>query len=212
MSRSPVNHPIFARFYAGVSKLVDRGGLAERRRALLAGLSGRVVEVGAGNGLGFAHYPASVTDVLAVEPEPRLRRLAQTAARRAPVPVTVVDGLADRLPAESQTFDAAVLSLVLCSFPDPDAALREIARVLVPGGQLRFLEHVRADSAGMARLQRLLDATLWPALAGGCHTGRDSAAAIRSAGFTITALERFVFPGLRTPASFFILGTASRPG
>ncbi|MEU0521041.1 class I SAM-dependent methyltransferase [Streptosporangium sp. NPDC006007] len=210
MPETRVNHPIFARFYARLSQAMEHRGLAERRQKLLAGLSGQVIEVGAGNGLNFAHYPPAVTRVLAVEPEPRLRRLARTAAGAAPVPVEVVDGLADRLPAEDATFDGAVASLVLCSLPNPDSALREMYRVLGPRGRLCFLEHVRAESAGMVRVQRLLDATVWPLLAGGCHTGRDSVAAIERAGFTVDRLERFMFPRVRTPASFFVLGTASR--
>ncbi|MEV7965969.1 methyltransferase domain-containing protein [Sphaerisporangium sp. NPDC088356] len=210
MSRTPVNHPIFARFYPPVSQALERRGLANRREALLSGLRGEVIEVGAGNGLTFPHYPLTVARVLAVEPEARLRRLAQAAARKAPVPIEVVGGLACRLPGEDQTFDAAVLSLVLCSLPDPVAALREIYRVLKPGGQLRFLEHVRADSTALIRVQRLLDAGVWPRMAGGCHTGRDSAAAIERAGFTMEHLERFLFAGIRTPVTFFILGTASR--
>ncbi|WP_433256451.1 class I SAM-dependent methyltransferase [Streptosporangium sp. CA-135522] len=214
MAATGVNHPIFARFYARISRVVEDRGLAEHRRALLAGLCGQVIEVGAGNGLNFAHYPPTVTRVLAIEPEPRLRRLARAAAERAPIPIEVSDGLAEHLPAADGVFDAAVASLVLCSLPDPHAALRQMRRVLGRGGQLRFLEHVRADSAGLVRVQDLLDATVWPRLAGGCHTGRDSAAAIRQAGFTITALERFSFPAVRTPMSFFIRGTArpSAPG
>jgi ubiquinone/menaquinone biosynthesis C-methylase UbiE len=149
--------------------------------------------------------------VLAVEPEPRLREIARAAAEKAPVPVEVVDGLAEQLPAADQSLDAAVVSLVLCSLPDPGSALRETFRVLKPGGQLRFLEHVRADSPGLARVQRFLDATVWPHLVGGCHTGRDTASAIEPAGFGIDRLDRFLFPEARTLFSFHILGVASRP-
>ncbi|WP_030918465.1 class I SAM-dependent methyltransferase [Streptosporangium amethystogenes] len=208
MAATGVNHPVFARFYARISRVVEERGLAGHRQALLEGLSGQVIEVGAGNGLNFAHYPSTVTRVLAIEPEPRLRRLARAAAARAPVLIEVRDGLAEHLPAADGTFDAAVASLVLCSLPDPHAALSQMRRVLGPGGQLRFLEHVRADSAALRRVQDLLDATVWPHLAGGCHTGRDSALAIQQAGFTITALERFLLPAVRTPVSFFIRGTA----
>ncbi|GAA3513270.1 class I SAM-dependent methyltransferase [Streptosporangium album] len=210
MTKTGVSHPIFARFYACISQAIERRGLAERREALLAGLSGEVIEVGAGNGLTFAHYPPAVTRVLAVEPEPRLRRLAQANADKASVFIEVVDGLADRLPAGDASFDAAVVSLVLCSLPDQASALREMYRVLKPGGQLRFLEHVRADSPGLALVQRLLDATVWPRLFGGCHTGRDSVAAIERAGFTLERLERFMLPHVRTPMSFCVLGAARR--
>ncbi|WP_440102565.1 class I SAM-dependent methyltransferase [Streptosporangium sp. H16] len=206
-----IGHPVFARFYTRVSQVMERRGMAEHRQRLLAGLAGRVIEVGAGNGLNFAHYPATVARVVAIEPEPRLRAIARHAAKAAPVPVDVTAGLAERLPAADESFDAAVVSLVLCSLPDPGAALKEMLRVLKPGGQLRFLEHVRADTPGLVRWQRLLDTTVWPYLAGGCHTGRDSAAAIRESGFTIDRLERFLLPDARTPVSFHIRGTASRP-
>ncbi|MBX6384908.1 MAG: methyltransferase domain-containing protein [Microbispora sp.] len=209
MPTTEVSHPLFARFYTWFSHVLDRHGMAEQREALVAGLSGRVIEVGAGNGLNFAHYPPSVTGVLAVEPEPRLRSAARRAARDARVPIEVVGGLADRLPAGDGEFGAAVVSFVLCSLPDPAAGLREIRRVLAPSGRLRFLEHVRAGSAGWAAAQDVLDATVWPHLTGGCHTGRDSVAAVEAAGFAVGPLERFVFAGrLRSPISFCVRGEA----
>ena len=142
------------------------------RHELLAALTGRVVEVGAGDGANFGHYPPAVSGVLAIEPDPYLRRRAQRAAAEAPLPVTVVPGLAEQIPAASGGFHAAVLCLVLCSVTDPGAALRELRRVLRPSGQLRFYEHVRADTPALRRTQQILDATGWPFLAGGCHTGR----------------------------------------
>jgi ubiquinone/menaquinone biosynthesis C-methylase UbiE len=212
MINMSVHHPFFARLYPVLSAAMERRGLAEHRRTLLAGLAGTVIEVGAGNGLNFRHYPTTVTRVLAVEPEPRLRGLAHAAAEHASVPVEVIDGLAERLPAETGSADAVVVSLVLCSVGDQVAALRECHRVLKPGGQLRFLEHVRADTRGVARVQRILDATCWPRLAGGCHTGRDTAALIERCGFTIDRLDRFLFPDVRLPTSTHILGTAVRTG
>ena len=213
MPKTWVSHPIFARVYASVSPGMDQGGVAEHRRRLLAGLTGRVIEVGAGNGLNFAHYPPEVTGVLAVEPELHLRTLAQRNAARAPVPVEVVDGVAEQLPAGEATFDAAVATLMLCSVADQQTALREMYRVLRPGGQLRFFEHVRADRPALAHVQSVLDATVWPTLCGGCHVSRDTAAAIRNAGFTIERLDRFRFPDTRRPlpSSPHILGVASRP-
>jgi ubiquinone/menaquinone biosynthesis C-methylase UbiE len=208
-----VSHPIFARFYAWASPRMEKSGFGERRDELLAGLAGRVIEVGAGNGLNFTHYPPQVTRVVAVEPEPRLRAIGEAEAARAAVPVEVVDGTADRLPADDAGFDAAVASLVLCSVPDVPAALAEIRRVLRPGGQLRFFEHVRADTPGLARVQRMLDATVWPALGGGCHSHRDTRAAIEAAGFTIDAVERLRIPDTRIPThtSPHILGVATAP-
>ncbi|HEX7290901.1 MAG TPA: methyltransferase domain-containing protein, partial [Conexibacter sp.] len=106
---------------------------------------------------------------------------------RAPVAVTVVDGIADALPLEDASCDAAVACLVLCSVPDQASALAELRRVLKPGGELRFLEHVRGATPRMARWQRAVDRTFWPRAFGGCHTARDTVGAIARAGF---ALER----------------------
>ena len=207
------NRPLFARFWLWVSPGMERGGMARHRDDLLAGLSGRVIEVGAGNGLNFGHYPPEVTQVLAVEPNPLLRRVAADAAARAPVPVEVTAGTADRLPAADTDFDAGVASLVLCSVPDQPAALRELRRVIRPGGELRFLEHVRATTPGLRRVQRALDATVWPTLGGRCHLSRDTAAEIERAGFRAERLDRLRFPDSRLtmPSTPHILGRASRP-
>ena len=209
-----IKHPVFARIYAKCAgPALDRAGIGEHRDRLLAGLSGAVVEVGAGNGLNFPHYPGTVARVVAVEPEPNLRALAEKAARSAPVPVEVVEGRAEVLPFPDASFDAAVACLVLCSVADQGAALREISRVLRPGGTLRFFEHVQADGAVLRGVQRALDATVWPLAAGGCHTARDTGAALIEAGFTITELDRFEFPESRIPMPIqtHILGRANRP-
>ncbi|TMR88049.1 class I SAM-dependent methyltransferase [Nonomuraea basaltis] len=204
--------PIFGRMYPMMARAMDEGGMTERRQSLLAGLTGEVVEVGAGHGVNFALYPAEVARLVAVEPEPRLRAQAQAVAAEAAVPVEVVPGMAERLPVADHSVDAVVFCMVLCSLPDVGAALAEARRVLRPGGQLRFLEHVRADTRGLARVQDVLDATVWPLMVGGCHLGRDAEAAIRRAGFHIGHLDRFLFPPARTPVSFHILGTALRGG
>lgn len=213
MSRAYPSRPIFARWYPRASDGMERGGMAERRQVQLAGLSGRVIEVGAGNGLSFAHYPPEVSGVLAVEPEPHLRQLAEREAAHAPVPIEVTGGVAERLPASDGAFDAATVSLVLCSVRDQRAVLRELYRVVRPGGELRFLEHVRADTPGLRRVQRLVDATVWPLLCGGCHSGRDTLAEVEQVGFAVERLDRFVFPDvrLRLPMSQHVLGTATRP-
>lgn len=206
------NHPVFARMYARVGPAMDRGGMAEHRARLLSGLAGAVVEIGCGNGLNFAHYPAAVTRVLAVEPDPYLRRLADEAANAAPVTIEVVDAVAERVPAPDASFDAAVACLVLCSVPDQDAVLGELRRVLKPGGTLRFLEHVRGTTPGMVRFQRVADRTVWPLMAGGCHVSRDTEAAIGRAGFTRMEVSHFHFPEGRLPhpAAPHVLGTATR--
>ncbi len=145
-----VRHPLFARVYARLAPAMDRAGLADRRRRLLTGLTGRVVEIGSGSGLNFAHYPAEVAGVLAVEPEPSLLRYAVRNAARAPVPVALVDGTAEHVPGADAAFDAAVVCLVLCSVPDQRAALAELHRVIRPGGQLRFLDTSAPTAAGCA--------------------------------------------------------------
>jgi ubiquinone/menaquinone biosynthesis C-methylase UbiE len=187
MSAPSVHHPLFARFYTHVLARNEPAELRAYRDELLAGLSGRVVEVGAGAGANFPHYPQDVTEVVAVEPESYLREQAQAAAPRVAVKVTVVDGVADALPLEDASCDAAVACLVLCSVPDQASALTELRRVLRSGGELRFYEHVRAQTPRMARAQRLADRTIWPRAFGGCHTARDTVGAIERAGF---ALER----------------------
>jgi ubiquinone/menaquinone biosynthesis C-methylase UbiE len=208
-----VHHPLFARLYARGAASMERHGAAEHRRRLLEGVAGRVVEVGAGTGANFAHYPPAVSEVLAVEPEAYLRAEAERTAAAAPVPVTVVDAVADRIPGEDDRFDAAVVSLVLCSVPDQDAALHEIRRVLRPGGRLCFWEHVRAETPRFAAVQRTLDRMGWPVFGGGCHTGRDTVAAIESAGFRVERLERFRFPDgpVPVPTAPQALGTAVLP-
>ena len=210
-SRGAVHHPIFARLFDRLVWKADPQQ-AEHRVELLAGLSGRVIEVGAGNGINFANYPREVTEVVAVEPETYLREKAAEVAAKASVPVTVVDGLADALPAEDSSFDAAVTSLVLCSVPDQKRALGEVARVLKPGGELRFYEHVLSQDAKVARLQNRIN-RVWPLLGGGCHPNRDTPGAIEAAGFRIESCRRFAFkPGpLMTVVEPHVIGTARRP-
>lgn len=211
---SDLPRPFFSRFYAAVSERMEHEGMAELRAELLADLVGEVVEIGSGNGMNFAHYPApAVTRVIAVEPEPRLRALAVAAATRASVPVSVRAGVAYELPLPDDGADAAVLCLVMCSLSDRQAALAEVTRVLRPGGVLRFLEHTLADTPGLRAAQRVADATLWPLLAGGCHTATDPVAAITAAGFTVVEVRRLRFPEGRftQPSSPHVLGTARRP-
>jgi ubiquinone/menaquinone biosynthesis C-methylase UbiE len=205
-----IRRPRFARFYARASVDAEERGMAEHRRRLLAGLGGRVIEVGCGNGLNFGHYPREVTEVLAVEPEPYLRGLAEQAARRAAVTVRVVPGTADRLPAPDRSADAVVCSLVLCSVPDQGRALAEVVRVLRPGGELRFYEHVVSPHRVRALGQRLLDATVWPRLAGGCHLARDTGAAIAAAGLVVDRVERIDFKASATSPRTHLLGRAHR--
>lgn len=207
-----MHHPIFARAYRRLAAAAEREGLGDRREQFLTGLTGRVVEVGAGTGLNFAHYPTTVTEAVAMEPEPYLRDHAQAAARAARTPVTVLDGTADALPLPDESVAAGVVSLVLCSVPDQATALAELRRVIRPGGELRFLEHVADTDARWARRQRRID-PLWTIFSGGCHITRDTERAITAAGFEIESCERFLFPTctLGRLAAPHILGRARRP-
>lgn len=203
---------MFARIQARASAIEERRGGADRRRQLLRGLSGRVLEVGAGSGVSFAHYPRAVTELIAIEPEPGLRDRALEAASAAPVPVRVLDGVAERLPLPDASVDAAVFAGVLCSVDDPRRVLGEVGRVLRAGGELRFYEHVIARNPRLRGLQRLLDATFWPRLFGGCQTTRDTESTLAACGFTVEERERFSFRPtlLATPVAPRILGRARR--
>ena len=208
-SEQPVRHPLFARFFDRFAAKDEERGQAEVRRELLAGLSGRVIEVGAGNGLNFPHYPREVEELVAVEPEAYLRERAVQAARATPVPVRVLDGVAGALPAQDASFDAAVVSGVLCSVPDQGAALADLRRVLRPGGELRFYEHVRGRNRVRARFQDAV-ALVWPRLMGGCHPNRDTLPAIERAGYAVESCRGFKFPPSArfSPVSPRVLGVA----
>ncbi len=186
-----VRHPIFARVYERLTASAqdEEGPLREE---LLSGLSGRVIEVGAGNGHNFEHYPSSVSHVLAVEPEKYLRQRAIEKAADAAVDIDVVEGVAEALPADPDSFDAGVACFVLCSVSDQSRALDELRRVIRLGGELRFLEHVIANGS-LSRAQRFADHTFWPLVAGGCHAARDTNGAIEEAGFEIERSRRFPF-------------------
>lgn len=181
----------------------------EIRRELLAGLAGRVLEIGAGTGPNFHLYPDSVSELVAVEPEDYLRARAEEAAARSGRAIRVVDALADALPFGDDSFDAAVAAQVLCSVPSQVAALTELRRVLRPRGELRFYEHVMARQPRYARFQRLAG-RVTPHLAGGCHPDRDTGRAIEQAGFTIESCRRFMFRTslLDLPVAPRILGVA----
>lgn len=209
MASPTVEHPLFARLWSLISRN-EPANIRRHRDELLAGLSGRVIEVGAGSGSNFAHYPATVDEVVAVEPEPYLREQARKAAAEAEVRVQVVDGIADRLPVEDGSFDAAVACLVLCSVPDQAGALTEIRRVLRPGGELRFYEHVLSKQPAVALSQRAVDRTFWPHAFGNCHTARDTPAAIAAAGFNVEQQRRTKVSAILIPVAWHAIGRARR--
>jgi SAM-dependent methyltransferase len=207
------DNPFFARLWSKLSTR-EPESIKRLRRENLAGLTGRVLEVGAGTGTNFAFYPATVTEVVAIEPEQRLAVLARQAADKASVPVTVSTDTVERFAevAAGQPFDAVVCSLVLCSVHDPDSVLRQLFSILRPGGELRYLEHV-AGTGVRARMQRLADATVWPRLLGNCHTHRHTERSIVDAGFDVADTRReWVLPAwVPMPASEAAIGRAVRP-
>jgi ubiquinone/menaquinone biosynthesis C-methylase UbiE len=188
-------HRFFAFVYDRVAPVADRRGTDARRAALLSRASGSVVEIGAGTGLNLRHYPDSVTEVIATEPDPHMLRRLQREAPAARVPVRLRRAPAETLPVEDASADVVVSSLVLCSVPDPATALAEARRVLRPGGRLLFLEHVRAaPGSSLERWQDRLRG-LWRVVAGGCSPNRDTVAAIEAAGFDVEILDRWDEPG-----------------
>jgi ubiquinone/menaquinone biosynthesis C-methylase UbiE len=205
-----IARPRFAKMYLRAAPTAEERGATGHRHRLLEGLSGTVVEIGAGQGLNFPHYPPEVSEVIAIEPEPTLRREAEKVAASAGLPIRVVAGVADELPVDDASADAVVASLVLCSVPDQQRALAEIRRALRRGGELRFYEHVIARCQPKRLMLQLLDRTgLWPAISGGCHPARDTTEAIMRAGFEIEEIERFGFAAQRfEPLIPHILGRA----
>lgn len=201
----------FGQYFARVGPRMDARGAADHRRRLLEAAHGTVVEIGAGYGAAFPFYPAAVTSVLALEPDPTLRALALAEASRAPVPVTVHDGTAESLPVADESVDVVVSCLVLCSVADQSAVLAETLRVLRPGGLLLFYEHVRSTHRLLAAAEDLLT-PLWSRMAGGCHPNRDTAGGIAAAGLTLRNVERFGFSALPgNPRIAHILGAAEKP-
>lgn len=211
MTANTIDHPFFAWMWTVMSAHESR--LMRRLRTEnLAGLTGRVLEVGAGTGTNFAHYPDTVSEVVAVEPEIRLVPKAREAAGSAPVPVTIIESTIESVPG-GQLFDAVVCSLVLCSVADPEAVLRELNSLLKPGGELRYFEHV-ASAGWHGSIQRLADATIWPRMAGNCHTHRDTERAIAGAGFSVeSARHQWTLPAWAPlPVAEIAIGRAVKAG
>ncbi|WP_326545659.1 class I SAM-dependent methyltransferase [Mycolicibacterium sp. ND9-15] len=207
-----VDNPFFARLWT-VMSTHETDAIRRLRRENLAGLSGRILEVGAGTGTNFEFYPDTVTEVVAVEPERLLAGHAQRAAAAAPVPVTVSTGTVEQfLAAGNEPFDAVVCSLVLCSIENPNLVLQQLHSLLRPGGELRYLEHI-ASAGGRARLQKIADATVWPRLFGNCHTHRNTEDSIVGAGFAVSGARReWTMPRwLPLPVAEFAIGRAVKP-
>lgn len=159
--------------------LGEKRGMAERRRRLLAGAGGRVLEIGAGTGLNLPHYPARIEELVLAEPATAMAAKIDPTRFGGTAPVSVVNAPAESLPFADDSFDTVVSTMVLCTVTDPERAVEEIARVLRPDGSLLFCEHVEADSALLSRAQRLL-AGPWAAFAEGCRCDRRTLETIES--------------------------------
>jgi ubiquinone/menaquinone biosynthesis C-methylase UbiE len=200
----------FSAMYDSCMKGTEEAGLRERRRDLLSEARGRTVELGAGTGLNLELYPATVEELVMTEPDPhmvkRLRERVAESGRK----VEIREAGAERLPFEDSSFDTVTATLVLCTVPDPGAALAEARRVLKPGGRLLFLEHVRSEEPGLARWQDRLERP-WRFLGDGCHCNRDTVSTISAAGFELGAVERDELPKAPPLVRPLAIGEASRP-
>jgi ubiquinone/menaquinone biosynthesis C-methylase UbiE len=182
----------FAALYDRCLKSTEDAGLREMRRELLREARGRTVDIGSGTGANLELYPADVELTMA-EPDPHMARQLRRKLAESGREAELVQAGAEGLPFEDASFDTAVFTLVLCTVPDPRAALEEVARVLKPGGRMLFLEHVRAESPGLARWQDRLEKP-WRFVADGCHCNRDTITAIEASPLRLEDVERDELP------------------
>jgi ubiquinone/menaquinone biosynthesis C-methylase UbiE len=199
----------FAATYDRFSAKAERLGLSEHRSSLLAGAGGRVLEVGGGTGANLQHYGPAVKTLTVTEPDPHMLKRLQRKVVGYRTPVTVLRAPAEDLPFDDGSFDLVVSTLVLCSTDDQPRALRELHRVLRPGGQLLFMEHVRSDDPALAKKQ---DRMNWlNRVVVLCDCNRPTLERIEAEGFTVTRLERSILPGAPSFASPLVFGAANSP-
>ena len=201
----------FSAYYDRGFKGIEEAGLSGMRRGLLAGARGRVLELGAGTGLNLEHYPAEIESLTLVEPDPHMSKQLRPKLSQLEYEAEVVEAPAERLPFEAGSFDTAVVTLVLCTVPDPEASLAEIARVLKPGGQLLFLEHVRSRNPQLARWQDRWERP-WRFLGDGCHCNRDTATALDASPFELAEMEHAKLPKAPPIVRPLIHGRATATG
>jgi ubiquinone/menaquinone biosynthesis C-methylase UbiE len=183
----------FTALYDRSLKATEEAGLREMRRRTLNAASGRTLDIGSGTGANLALYPAEVTELVLAEPDPHMLRKLRAKVSGAGISAQIVEAPAENLPFEDSGFDTAVFTLVLCTVPDPAAALAEAARILKPGGRLLFVEHVRSEDAGLARWQDRLERP-WHFFGDGCHCNRDTIATIEASPLTLEDLNRDRLP------------------
>lgn len=212
-ARVSLSTRLLAPLYDRLTAPCEQACVADWRAALISPLAGAVLEIGAGTGANLAHYGVAVTRLVVTEPDPHMRRRLRTRVASArSLAAEISEASAERLPWADASFDAVVSTLVLCSVGDPDRALAEYRRVLVPGGRLVFIEHVAAhDNPGRLRWQRRIE-PVWKRVFGNCHLTRDTAAAIERAGFDIEQIERQSMRKASPVVRPSIRGIARAPG
>jgi ubiquinone/menaquinone biosynthesis C-methylase UbiE len=201
----------FTALYDRALHATEEAGLRDMRRELLAAASGRTIDLGAGTGANLAQFPAAVTELVLAEPDPHMLKQLRERVAGADRKATVAQASAEELPFEDSSFDTAVFTLVLCTVPDPAAALAEAARVLRPGGKLLFVEHVRSEDPGLARWQDRLERP-WRFLGDGCHCNRDTVAAIESSPLSLGEVEHSSLPKAPPIVRPLVSGNATLAG
>lgn len=203
---------LFSWCYAGTYDLfngpAERAGLREQRHDLLTQATGATIEIGAGTGLNLPHYPPAVTRLALIEPDPHMSQRLRRRAARSGRDAEIGSATADRLPFPDASFDTAVVTFTLCSVPDEQAALREITRVLAPGGRLLFLEHVRSADPHIAAKQ---DKAPFPYPLIGCHPNRDTLREIKASPLAVESVRAGELPKTPEIERPMIMGTARRP-
>jgi ubiquinone/menaquinone biosynthesis C-methylase UbiE len=179
---------VFSAIYDPLLWVGERAGMAKRREDLLAGASGRVLELGAGTGLNLPYYPDGLDELVLTEPATPMVSRLERRAHRSGNSSRVIKASAESLPFEDDSFDTLVSTLVLCTVDDPDRVIAEVGRVLRPGGKLLFLEHVRSDSRRLAKWQDRLERP-WHAFAAGCHANRPTVELLRESPLEVDAVE-----------------------
>ena len=197
----------FSAIYDTLLEGTEEAGLREMRRETLAAASGRTIDVGAGTGANLGLYPEAVTELVLAEPDPHMTKRLRRRMAEEGSSAELVEAPAERLPFEDASFDTVVFTLVLCTVPDPRAALAEAARVLKPSGRLLFVEHVRAEDPGLARWQDRLERP-WRFCADGCHCNRDTVATMEASPLRVEKVERAELPKSPPITKPLVRGTA----
>jgi ubiquinone/menaquinone biosynthesis C-methylase UbiE len=201
----------FSALYDRALKGTEDAGLREKRRQVLSAARGCTIDIGAGTGANLGLFPEGVGRVAMAEPDPHMSRRLREKIAATGADVELVEAGAERLPFEDDSFDTAVFTLVLCTVPDPKAALDEAARVLKPGGQLLFVEHVRAEDEGLARWQDRLERP-WKFFADGCRCNRDTVAGIEASPLTVDHVEHGELPKSLPLVKPLVWGSATLVG